>query len=104
MEFRFKLALQLGMTVADLSDRLTAAEEAHWIAYYRINPFGDERADVRSAQICQLLYNIHAPKGKKSEVADFMPYRKKKPAQTTAQDIRNNFESFITAQRKKGKQ
>ena len=37
-----------------------------WIAYSELEPFGEERADYRSAQIVWMLANIHRGKGKRA--------------------------------------
>ncbi|MDB4312009.1 DUF4035 domain-containing protein [bacterium] len=68
----------MGKTVAELSHELTALEENHWLAYHKRNPFGDERADLRSAQIAQILFNVNVKKEKAKKVTDFMPFHRKK--------------------------
>jgi hypothetical protein len=35
----------------------TAEEMTMWKAYYRVEPFGEERADWRAAQMPTLYYN-----------------------------------------------
>ena len=65
------------MTVADLSQRLTAAEEASWIAFYRAKPFASERVDVGLAQIAQLLWNTNAKKENTRKLTDFLPWYRK---------------------------
>ena len=65
------------MTVADLSQRLTAAEEASWIALYRAKPFASERADVGLAQIAQILWNTNAKKENTRKLTDFLPWYRK---------------------------
>lgn len=57
---------------------MTALEETHWLAYYKRNPFSEDRADLRSAQIATILYNTNAPKNKAKKITDFMPYHRKK--------------------------
>ena len=88
------------MTVADLAERMTAAEEAHWIALYKLDPWGEQRDDMRSALISQLIHNSNSRKPKKLE--DFMLFAKKRETVgDTPSQIRKNFESLIAAQRKK---
>ena len=61
---------------------MTAAEETMWLALYTDSPWGDERADLRSAQIAQILYNTNAKKGSGKELSAFMLFhRKTKKAQ-----------------------
>ncbi|MFP6811880.1 MAG: phage tail protein [Moraxella sp.] len=50
----FKLALQLGKTVNELSNELSNDELIEWIAYDRIDPFGNYRMDAQFAQLLQL--------------------------------------------------
>lgn len=80
------LALQLGMTVADLSERLTAAEEAYWIAYHKEHPFDGERMDVALGQIAQLIHNANSKKPRK--LVEFLPfYRKRVQVDQSVDDI-----------------
>lgn len=87
------------MTVAALSRDLTAAEEAHWIAKYRKQPWGDLAADARNALIAQLIHNTHAKKPKKMQ--DFMLFaEKKEQAGDTPAKIRENFTRLIERQKR----
>lgn len=40
----------MGCTVAELEHRLTAAEYAEWLAFYALDPWGEQRADMRMTQ------------------------------------------------------
>ena len=80
MKFRMLLGLQLGRLPSELSETMLAAEEAAYMAYYRDDPWGDHRADIRAAQIAQLLYNTNAPKGKTKKITEFLLFWKKPPA------------------------
>lgn len=45
-----------------------------WLHYAEIDPFGEDRADLRAARICSILANIHRPKGAREySPKDFMP-------------------------------
>jgi len=80
------------MTVGELSERLTAVEENSWLAYYREDPFGSYRDDLRSAQIAQLIHNVNSKKPRKLE--DFMLFRtaeKRQVSDNIDQDVRNVF-------------
>lgn len=46
------------MTVAELGRRMTASEFAEWIAYSRVEPFGDRRADQRAWLAVAAMGNI----------------------------------------------
>ena len=65
------------MTVNDMMDRMTAAEETSWLAYYAEEPFGAYRSDVMMAQIAQLLHNVNVKKDKQKKLTDFLPFYKK---------------------------
>ena len=95
------LALELGMTVAELSERLTAGEEALWIAFYQQEPFGPQRGDMRAALIAQMQYNTHSKKPKK--LTDFLLFGEKRrgPPATSSQEIRENCERFVAQQKGK---
>lgn len=66
--------MALGMTVAELHQRVDAREFAEWMAFDRIEPFGDRRADLRSATVAATIANCH--RGRSSSriyPRDFMP-------------------------------
>jgi hypothetical protein len=91
------LALQLGKTVAELSQQMTAAEETSWIAYARSDPFGDDRADLRSAQVCQILWNSNVKKEDTRKITDFLPFYRKpvKKDSNVSKSVRSVFSKFI---------
>ena len=62
---------------------MSSYEFSEWLALYAMEPFGDSRADFRSALICKVLADIATPQGKKRpKIADFMPDFEGKPKQT----------------------
>jgi len=75
--FLFQLALALGKTVAELEETMSSRELTEWIAYNAVQPFGDTRADLRSAIIASTVANCHRTSGTPFKVADFMPYEEK---------------------------
>lgn len=61
------------MSVARCMREVDSAEFSEWIAYYHLEPFGDERADLRAAIIAHT--NASVMRGKKSKpykLKDFM--------------------------------
>jgi hypothetical protein len=64
--------LALGKTVDELDRHLGAHEFAEWMAYYQVEPFGEDRADLRMAQIAALIFNAWFS-GEKT-IGDFMPF------------------------------
>ena len=71
----FRLALALGTPVRELLARMGSDELTEWMAFYQLEPFGDFRADLRSAIVASTLANAHRSKeGKPFIPEDFMPF------------------------------
>lgn len=72
------------MTVAELLDRMSSAEFAEWIAFYGMEPFGEERADLRQAMTTSAMHNNLQAKAKNpkwTKPEDFMLFSDKPKAQ-----------------------
>lgn len=68
------MAAHLGIWDVDkLADEMPAYLLAEWVAYYSVEPFGEERADARNAITAATVYNSHRRKGKAAKVEDYMP-------------------------------
>lgn len=52
-----------------------------WLAYYEVEPFGEERADLRSAIIASTMANMwRGKKSRRFKIQQFMPnFEKPKP-------------------------
>ena len=62
------------MTVRELLSRLTSKELSEWMAWYNVEPFGEARADLRSAIVACVVHNINCTKkSQMKKVNDFMP-------------------------------
>jgi Protein of unknown function (DUF4035) len=76
----FRLALALGCTVEELGERMSSSEFREWTVFYANDPWGEARADLRSAHLASLFYNAHrskdAPVG---QLADFVLFRPFEP-------------------------
>lgn len=59
------------MTVAELGRRMSASEFAEWIAYSRVEPFGERRADARAWLAVAAMRNIAG--GTKTNLAEVLP-------------------------------
>lgn len=68
--FYFRLALGLGCTVAELLRRLSSAELSEWMRYWNVEPWGEERADMRAAIVA---CTVARSQGAKAKTEDFMP-------------------------------
>ena len=71
------------MSVAQAQREIDAREFATWMAYARVEPFGEERADLRAGIVAATIANANRGKGIKAfEPADFMPTFESKRKQT----------------------
>jgi len=70
------------MTVKELLDRVSSRELSEWQAYYRVEPFGEERQDLRFALMTANLISPHLAKGHRPKLKDFMLNFEPKKAQT----------------------
>lgn len=82
------------MTVAELLERMSSREFSEWMAYAGIEPFGEERADLRQAMTTSAIHNsvqAQAKHPKWTKPGDFMPFSKQDtPAVGSADDLRAN--------------
>ena len=70
----FRLALALGMGVAECQRRVDAREFAEWMAFCRLEPFGEWRADLRAGIVACVVAQSMGGKGAKTfRPEDFMP-------------------------------
>jgi hypothetical protein len=66
------------MTVKELLSRTSSHELAEWMAYYQLEPFGEERGDLRSGIISSVIANVNRGKGTAAYTPrDFMPFIEK---------------------------
>lgn len=73
---------------------LTSRQFAEWIEYYGLEPFGEERADLRSAIVACTMANGWRGKGQSpSRPLDFMPYARKR--EQTPDEIKRELRSIL---------
>lgn len=61
------------MTVAELGQRMSSRELSEWMAYYQIEPFGEEVADLRHGIQTATMVNLQMDrKSKQVKPSDFM--------------------------------
>lgn len=73
LKFWHRLALQLGMSVKRAQQEIDAAEFAHWMAFYRLEPWGRDVEDRPAALVASTIANVNRPKSRKAyKVEDFM--------------------------------
>lgn len=79
------------MTVRELLARISARELAEWMAYFMVEPFGEERADVRAAIVAATVANTaRDPKRRRRsfQASEFMPrFERKKERQTWQEQL-----------------
>ena len=62
------------MTVGELLRKLPSSEFNEWFAYSDLEPFGEERADLRSGIVASTIASIYRKKGSRQpKPQDFMP-------------------------------
>ncbi len=62
------------MSVAHAQAEIDSVEFSEWLAYSQVDPFGEERADLRAAIIASTVANSVRGKGQRSFTPeDFMP-------------------------------
>lgn len=71
----FRLAKELGMSVARCQLEISSAEFGEWIAYYSVEPFGDRVQDIRAGTIAAASINPHLKQGTPPlKLQDFFPW------------------------------
>lgn len=66
----------MGRTPGELESTLTTREWRELIALHSIDPWTEDRADLRSAIIAKQVVDVNIPRGKpRSKLKDFMPFR-----------------------------
>lgn len=55
--------MRMGRTVGELLESMSAGELVHWFALYDIDPWTEDRADLRSAMQCATIANCLSTRG-----------------------------------------
>ena len=59
----YRIAALWGCSIREASDRLGTWEAfLEWCAYYSLEPWGEYRADLRSARVCQVIAAVNMKK------------------------------------------
>jgi hypothetical protein len=68
-----------------------------WQIYDAIEPFGEQRADLRAGIISSTIANVNRGKGQKAfSATDFMPYLEKQEDQSSEEATRENLMALQT--------
>jgi len=63
----------MGKSVYECQECVSAHEFGEWYEYYKLDPFGELRADIRNAQLTAVFANAFRGKGQRAFTpADFM--------------------------------
>jgi hypothetical protein len=93
--FAFRLCLELGYVHPDeMLRRMTARQFAEWCAFYGLDPFGEQRADLRAGIVAATMNNRWRNKNENpSKPADFMPYHRQ--AEQTPEEIQRTLRGIL---------
>lgn len=61
----------MGRTVRELLDSMSAVEFQNWLAYAEVDPWDEQRADLRAAQTTAMILSVNT--GKWQAPSDFVP-------------------------------
>lgn len=88
------------MTVAELGRRMSASEFAEWIAYSRVEPFGERRADQRAWLAVAAMGNIAGGAG--TDLREVLPeFTPPETPETVAARVRAFFELKMIADKRR---
>jgi len=73
-----RLALALGCTLEELGARMTAEEFGLWLAFYDLDPFGDQRGDLQAGVVAAAIANyagkVRSNGAGPASPTEFMPF------------------------------
>ena len=74
-------------------ETLTARQYVEWLEYYKCDPWGEQRADLRAGIVACTMSNRWRGKNEEaSEPLDFMPYAQQ---EQTADEIKFSLKSIL---------
>lgn len=79
LRFAYQLGSHLGIKEVerDIVDGMSARQFLRWEAYSQMEPFGEWRADVRTAQLAAMLFNLAVVAKERKPIKDFLlPWEK----------------------------
>jgi hypothetical protein len=99
--------MALGRTVEELDASMTTDEFYQWIAYSTLEPWGEDRADWRSAHTNALLSSLLGSGKKQIKITDYLlkfekPKAKTNTGLTTNERNRLALQSMFPSANKKG--
>lgn len=86
------------MTVEKLLAEITSKELAEWMAFEKIEPWGETRADLRAGIIASTVANrLRGKREPARKVTEFMPEFDRRPDPRIGQSVRAAFMNFDKA-------
>ena len=74
----------MGRTVTELLTEMPSWELTYWMAYSRLQPFGQYHRDIQHAEVMHFQYEVNRDRSKNTRpylVADFLPRQTRPKAQ-----------------------
>ncbi len=81
------------MTVRELLARMDSRELSEWMAYYGLEPFGQERDNLHAGIVAKAIYDVNQDPKKRRDIspADFIAREKEPP---TPEELYDRFRSW----------
>jgi len=77
---------------------MSSSQFSEWLTFYRIDPWGQRRDEIRHGQLMHLLDTANFQRKEKLQVSDFMNFEPKPPEkQLTAAEVSAIFGSMLGA-------
>jgi hypothetical protein len=90
------------LDVEEMLESIPEWKFRRWMAYYQIEPWGEERADLRSAIVASTVANAMAGRrSKKFKPKDFMPFYESAQTPRDHQRILETMAAMMTDKKKK---
>ena len=96
--------MTLGIPYNEIGERISAAELALYRCYYRLEPWGEERADVRVASQTSFIASatgVTKQGGERFSTEDFMLFRDKPEAEESTGELPGLRDAFKAMARRK---
>jgi hypothetical protein len=94
--------MELGMTVGEMTSKMSALEETYWIAKAAEAPLPTQQIVTHLAQIAMWIQHVNvSKKSDRGKLTDFLLFWKKPTQQGDSNaTLRSNFDNLIARQKK----
>lgn len=94
-----RLASLWGCTLKEAMCRCDSKEFALWVAYYRIDPWGESRADLRTGIVASTVANV-GTRDSRFKPSDFIPKFDRKQSEQvdepqSEEEMKRQLDAFI---------